>query len=86
MVNYILKRYELKQKISELQNKATEYSKVEKLLDKVIIFNELKKVDMREANRFKRLNLDNRKDGLFRTRIKNGLKIDIPELEYKYGK
>lgn len=86
MVNYILKRYEIKQEILKLRNKATEYTRVEELLDNLIIFNELKKVDMKEANRFKRLHLDTRKEGIFHLRVKNGLKIDIPELEYKYTK
>lgn len=81
MTNYVLKRYEVLQKMVKLQNELTELRKIEKLLDKFIIYYELKKTEPADANRYKRLNIDNRKEGLFKLRVKNGLKIDIPDLK-----
>lgn len=84
MVNYILKRYELLQEALKLRHKACEYIRIAEVLEKVTIFKELEKVDVEEANRYKRLHLDSRKEGLLHLRINNGLKIKLPkELEFK---
>ena len=89
MANYILKKYEIKQRILKLQNEVHELIKVNKILSNIDIYNELKKVDLAEANRFRRLHLDTRKEGIFNLRVKNGLKIELPNLptiEYKKKK
>ena len=78
MKEEILKRYKVRQKRLELANRAAELRRVENWLDDIITYKALVQDDPVEAKRFKRNNIDTRKDGLFKLRVKNGLKIEIP--------
>ena len=81
MKDLIIKRYEIKQKVLRLRNEANDLKKVEEFLDKYITYKALLKEDIADAERFKRLHLDSKREGLFHLRVKNGLKMDIPEIK-----
>lgn len=79
----ILARYEIRQKKLDFKNKTAEAQKAEDLLDDLITFRALLLEDPIKAKRFKRLHLDNKREGLFNTKIKNIAKLEIPELIIK---
>ena len=78
---YILKRYEIKQEILRLGNTVANLRLAENYLDDMITYKALLQDDVADAERFKRLHLDTRKEGLFKLRVKNSLKMSIPELK-----
>ena len=80
MKEYILKRYRVRRKRLELVNQTNELKKVEDLLDDIITYKALLLENPDEARRFKKNNIDNRREGIFKTRVRNGLKIEIPEV------
>ena len=80
MKELVLKRYKVRQHIVKLNNQIYDLKKAESLLDDMITYRALLLENTDEAKRFKRLNLDSRKEGLFNTKPKNGLKIEIPTI------
>jgi len=79
MNEIILRRYEVKQNILKLQNQTNELRKIEDLLDKIITYKALLSKDVLEAKRFKRLHIDNRREGIFNIKVKKEVELMIPK-------
>lgn len=78
MKETIIKRYKVRQEIIKLLTQTSKLKKVEEILDDIITYKALIMEDSVEAQRFKKNNLDNRKEGVFNLKVKNGLKVEIP--------
>ncbi len=81
MKETIITRYKVRQKILKLKVQTNKLKKAEEILDNIITYKALLMEDSAEAKRFKKNHLDNRREGVFNLKVKNGLKVEIPILK-----
>jgi len=79
----IIARYKIRQELLKLKVEIRGLKKLEDLADKHITFEGLKLEDMTEANKFKKLNIDNLREGVFNQKPKDDSRIKLLITKYK---